>query len=163
MNYINHFRTVISTRLSILTETAEQCFFSSALIRNLIIKHVTVACIKNAANSIGALVIYFIDSSDPIETCKNFYSDTTLQIDMAFNIFFLLYFGLRFIAANDKKREKYKWPRIKSCQQGLDFKRRHQSEWGSSWKHPIKMPHFFKTFNQNAAFFCNSPIWMPFF
>ena len=24
--------------------------------------------------SIGALVIYFIDSSDPIETCKNFYS-----------------------------------------------------------------------------------------
>jgi len=52
--------------------------------------------------SIGALVIYFIDSSDPIETCKNFYSDTTLQIDMAFNIFFLLYFGLRFIAANDK-------------------------------------------------------------
>ena len=25
-------------------------------------------------NSIGALVIYFIDSSDPIETCKNFYS-----------------------------------------------------------------------------------------
>ena len=47
-------------------------------------------------------MIYFIDSSDPIETCKNFYSDTTLQIDMAFNIFFLLYFGLRFIAANDK-------------------------------------------------------------
>ena len=55
-------------------------------------------------NSIGALVIYFIDSSDPIETCKNFYSDTTLQIDMAFNIFFLLYFGLRFIAANDKEQ-----------------------------------------------------------
>nr|XP_039272746.1 calcium-activated potassium channel subunit alpha-1-like [Styela clava] len=52
--------------------------------------------------SIGALVIYFIDSSDPIETCKNFYTDTTLQIDMAFNLFFLLYFGLRFIAANDK-------------------------------------------------------------
>ncbi|XP_058841039.1 calcium-activated potassium channel subunit alpha-1a-like isoform X18 [Acipenser ruthenus] len=54
------------------------------------------------ALSIGALVIYFIDSSDPIESCQNFYKDTTLQIDMAFNVFFLLYFGLRFIAANDK-------------------------------------------------------------
>ncbi|KAM4526713.1 calcium-activated potassium channel subunit alpha-1a-like isoform 7-T7 [Fundulus diaphanus] len=52
--------------------------------------------------SIGALVIYFIDSSDPIESCENFYKDFTLQIDMAFNVFFLLYFGLRFIAANDK-------------------------------------------------------------
>ncbi|XP_056222845.1 calcium-activated potassium channel subunit alpha-1 isoform X8 [Seriola aureovittata] len=54
------------------------------------------------ALSIGALVIYFIDSSDPIESCQNFYEDFTLQIDMAFNVFFLLYFGLRFIAANDK-------------------------------------------------------------
>ncbi|XP_051272882.1 calcium-activated potassium channel subunit alpha-1 isoform X7 [Dicentrarchus labrax] len=54
------------------------------------------------ALSIGALVIYFIDSSDPIESCQNFYKDFTLQIDMAFNVFFLLYFGLRFIAANDK-------------------------------------------------------------
>ncbi|KAM9188687.1 calcium-activated potassium channel subunit alpha-1 isoform 3-T3 [Mergus octosetaceus] len=62
------------------------------------------------ALSIGALVIYFIDSSKsrtadsliPIESCQNFYKDFTLQIDMAFNVFFLLYFGLRFIAANDK-------------------------------------------------------------
>ncbi|XP_018616485.1 calcium-activated potassium channel subunit alpha-1 isoform X15 [Scleropages formosus] len=54
------------------------------------------------ALSIGALVIYFIDSSDPIESCHIFYKDFTLQIDMAFNVFFLLYFGLRFIAANDK-------------------------------------------------------------
>nr|XP_033796746.1 calcium-activated potassium channel subunit alpha-1 isoform X4 [Geotrypetes seraphini] len=54
------------------------------------------------ALSIGALVIYFIDSSNPIESCQHFYKDFTLQIDMAFNIFFLLYFGLRFIAANDK-------------------------------------------------------------
>ncbi|KAM6951641.1 calcium-activated potassium channel subunit alpha-1-like isoform 2-T2 [Aplochiton taeniatus] len=54
------------------------------------------------ALSIGALVIYFIDSSDPIESCQNFYQNLTLQIDMAFNVFFLLYFGLRFIAANDK-------------------------------------------------------------
>ncbi|XP_061121104.1 calcium-activated potassium channel subunit alpha-1-like isoform X4 [Syngnathus typhle] len=54
------------------------------------------------ALSIGALMIYFIDSSNPIESCQNFYKDVTLQIDMAFNIFFLLYFGLRFIAASDK-------------------------------------------------------------
>ncbi|XP_077585037.1 calcium-activated potassium channel subunit alpha-1 isoform X13 [Stigmatopora nigra] len=54
------------------------------------------------ALSIGALGIYFIDSADPIESCQNFYEDFTLQIDMAFNVFFLLYFGLRFIAANDK-------------------------------------------------------------
>ncbi|XP_033956395.1 calcium-activated potassium channel subunit alpha-1a isoform X4 [Pseudochaenichthys georgianus] len=54
------------------------------------------------ALSIGALGIYFIDSSDPIESCQNFWKDFTLQIDMAFNVFFLLYFGLRFIAANDK-------------------------------------------------------------
>ncbi|KAM9273413.1 calcium-activated potassium channel subunit alpha-1 isoform 8-T8 [Morus bassanus] len=70
----------------------------------------TVCChcgVKNKvvlvfALSIGALVIYFIDSSSPIESCQNFYKDFTLQIDMAFNVFFLLYFGLRFIAANDK-------------------------------------------------------------
>ncbi|XP_017291872.1 calcium-activated potassium channel subunit alpha-1 isoform X5 [Kryptolebias marmoratus] len=54
------------------------------------------------ALSIGALVIYFIDSSKPIESCQYFYKDYTLQTDMAFNVFFLLYFGLRFIAANDK-------------------------------------------------------------
>uniref|UniRef100_A0A4W4HQM5 BK channel n=1 Tax=Electrophorus electricus TaxID=8005 RepID=A0A4W4HQM5_ELEEL len=52
--------------------------------------------------SIGGLIIYFINSSDPIESCPNFSTDYTLQVDMVFNIFFLLYFGLRFIAANDK-------------------------------------------------------------
>lgn len=34
-------------------------------------------------------------SYSPIESCQNFYKDFTLQIDMAFNVFFLLYFGLR--------------------------------------------------------------------
>lgn len=33
--------------------------------------------------------------NSPIESCQNFYKDFTLQIDMAFNVFFLLYFGLR--------------------------------------------------------------------
>uniref|UniRef100_A0A8C5I6F9 Calcium-activated potassium channel subunit alpha-1 n=1 Tax=Gouania willdenowi TaxID=441366 RepID=A0A8C5I6F9_GOUWI len=46
------------------------------------------------------IVCFLCDS--PIESCQNFYKDFTLQIDMAFNVFFLLYFGLRFIAANDK-------------------------------------------------------------
>ncbi|EPY84614.1 hypothetical protein CB1_000463035 [Camelus ferus] len=48
--------------------------------------------------SLGACM----ESKCPIESCQNFYKDFTLQIDMAFNVFFLLYFGLRFIAANDK-------------------------------------------------------------
>uniref|UniRef100_A0A671L9H9 Calcium-activated potassium channel subunit alpha-1 n=1 Tax=Sinocyclocheilus anshuiensis TaxID=1608454 RepID=A0A671L9H9_9TELE len=52
------------------------------------------------ALSIGALVIYFIDSSKPIESCQHFDKDYTLQIDMAFNVFFLLYFGLRLSISN---------------------------------------------------------------
>uniref|UniRef100_A0A8B9FM90 Calcium-activated potassium channel subunit alpha-1 n=1 Tax=Amazona collaria TaxID=241587 RepID=A0A8B9FM90_9PSIT len=52
----------------------------------------------------GRVLSHFLTSivSHPIESCQNFYKDFTLQIDMAFNVFFLLYFGLRFIAANDK-------------------------------------------------------------
>uniref|UniRef100_A0A4W4HRR4 BK channel n=2 Tax=Electrophorus electricus TaxID=8005 RepID=A0A4W4HRR4_ELEEL len=52
--------------------------------------------------SIAELIIYFINSSDPIESCPDFSTDFTLQVDMVFNVFFLLHFGLRFIAANDK-------------------------------------------------------------
>uniref|UniRef100_A0A672IZ44 Calcium-activated potassium channel subunit alpha-1 n=1 Tax=Salarias fasciatus TaxID=181472 RepID=A0A672IZ44_SALFA len=52
----------------------------------------TVCCHCNIKNKVWL----------PIESCQNFYKDFTLQIDMAFNVFFLLYFGLRFIAANDK-------------------------------------------------------------
>lgn len=40
-------------------------------------------------------------SDSPIESCQNFYKDFTLQIDMAFNIFFLLYFGLRVSALSN--------------------------------------------------------------
>uniref|UniRef100_A0A4W4EYJ5 Calcium-activated potassium channel subunit alpha-1 n=1 Tax=Electrophorus electricus TaxID=8005 RepID=A0A4W4EYJ5_ELEEL len=50
----------------------------------------------------GVIGNQFLLSVNPIESCQNFYKDFTLQIDMAFNVFFLLYFGLRFIAANDK-------------------------------------------------------------
>ena len=41
------------------------------------------------------LCFFFFLSNSPIESCQNFYKDFTLQIDMAFNVFFLLYFGLR--------------------------------------------------------------------
>ncbi|MGH0118184.1 UNVERIFIED_CONTAM: hypothetical protein FKN15_045331 [Acipenser sinensis] len=43
------------------------------------------------------LVYLTLFQINPIESCQNFYKDTTLQIDMAFNVFFLLYFGLRLI------------------------------------------------------------------
>lgn len=37
----------------------------------------------------------FLCLNRPIESCQQFDKDYTLQIDMAFNVFFLLYFGLR--------------------------------------------------------------------
>uniref|UniRef100_A0A8C0GF65 Calcium-activated potassium channel subunit alpha-1 n=1 Tax=Chelonoidis abingdonii TaxID=106734 RepID=A0A8C0GF65_CHEAB len=51
---------------------------------------------------VSIFIQFLFLSNSPIESCQNFYKDFTLQIDMAFNVFFLLYFGLRFIAANDK-------------------------------------------------------------
>lgn len=42
-------------------------------------------------------------SDSPIESCQNFYTDFTLQIDMGFNIFFLLYFGLRVGVASNPR------------------------------------------------------------
>jgi len=53
--------------------------------------------------SISSLVIYFIDaSSDAVESCVPWAENTTQQIDLAFNIFFMVYFFIRFIAASDK-------------------------------------------------------------
>jgi len=53
--------------------------------------------------SISSLVIYFIDaSSDNVETCIPWLENTTQQIDLGFNIFFMVYFFIRFIAASDK-------------------------------------------------------------
>ncbi|XP_055972642.1 potassium channel subfamily U member 1 [Sorex fumeus] len=51
--------------------------------------------------SIGSLVIYFINSSDPVASCST-YDDETIPIDLMFNGFFSFYFGLRFVAADDK-------------------------------------------------------------
>ncbi|XP_022906949.2 calcium-activated potassium channel slowpoke isoform X2 [Onthophagus taurus] len=53
--------------------------------------------------SIASLVIYFIDASnDGVERCQKWSNNITQQIDLAFNIFFMVYFFIRFIAASDK-------------------------------------------------------------
>ncbi|KAG8194841.1 hypothetical protein JTE90_017277 [Oedothorax gibbosus] len=60
--------------------------------------------------SIASLVIYFIDASrtghstkgDGVEMCQSWATNTTQQIDLALNIFFMVYFFIRFIAASDK-------------------------------------------------------------
>ncbi|XP_044005276.1 calcium-activated potassium channel slowpoke isoform X5 [Aphidius gifuensis] len=54
--------------------------------------------------SIASLVIYFIDASnsEEVERCQKWSNNTTQQIDLAFNIFFMVYFFIRFIAASDK-------------------------------------------------------------
>ncbi|XP_058467530.1 calcium-activated potassium channel slowpoke isoform X25 [Malaya genurostris] len=53
--------------------------------------------------SIASLIIYFIDASnEKVEQCEKFSNNITQQIDLAFNIFFMVYFFIRFIAASDK-------------------------------------------------------------
>ncbi|XP_076251013.1 calcium-activated potassium channel slo isoform X11 [Rhynchophorus ferrugineus] len=53
--------------------------------------------------SIASLVIYFIDASyEGVEHCEEWSKNITQQIDLAFNIFFMVYFFIRFIAASDK-------------------------------------------------------------
>uniref|UniRef100_A0A8C9PXC4 BK channel n=1 Tax=Spermophilus dauricus TaxID=99837 RepID=A0A8C9PXC4_SPEDA len=51
--------------------------------------------------SIGSLIIYFINSTDPVGSCSS-YEDKTIPVDLIFNAFFSFYFGLRFLAADDK-------------------------------------------------------------
>ncbi|XP_025017113.1 calcium-activated potassium channel slowpoke isoform X2 [Tetranychus urticae] len=61
--------------------------------------------------SIASLIIYFIDASrtgpgngigDNVEKCQNWSENHTQQIDLALNIFFMVYFFIRFVAASDK-------------------------------------------------------------
>ncbi|XP_068131053.1 potassium channel subfamily U member 1 isoform X2 [Hyperolius riggenbachi] len=51
--------------------------------------------------SIGTVIIYFIISADPSKFCSHL-EKPTLMADLGFNVFFALYFCLRFIAADDK-------------------------------------------------------------
>ncbi|CAJ0590766.1 unnamed protein product [Cylicocyclus nassatus] len=55
--------------------------------------------------SLGSLGIYFYDASFQnfqVETCIPWKESPSQQIDLGFNIFFLVYFFIRFIAASDK-------------------------------------------------------------
>ncbi|XP_060077745.1 calcium-activated potassium channel subunit alpha-1-like [Ylistrum balloti] len=53
--------------------------------------------------SIASLIIYFIDASQQdVETCEAWANSPRQQVDLAFNVFFLIYFFIRFVAANDK-------------------------------------------------------------
>ncbi|XP_017786761.1 PREDICTED: calcium-activated potassium channel slowpoke-like [Nicrophorus vespilloides] len=46
--------------------------------------------------SIASLIIYFIDASnDGVERCQEWSNNITQQIDLAFNIFFMVYFFIR--------------------------------------------------------------------
>ncbi|KFV58437.1 Calcium-activated potassium channel subunit alpha-1, partial [Tyto alba] len=53
--------------------------------------------------NIVSLIIYFVNLAEAEEFQINF-PDSILYIDTALNVFFLLYFGLRFVAADDKLR-----------------------------------------------------------
>ncbi|KAK3091427.1 hypothetical protein FSP39_019809 [Pinctada imbricata] len=53
--------------------------------------------------SIASLIIYFIDASEEtVESCKRWSESPRQQVDLAFNVFFMIYFFIRFVAANDK-------------------------------------------------------------
>ena len=46
--------------------------------------------------SIASLIIYFIDAThEKVERCQKWSDNTTQQIDLAFNIFFMVYFFIR--------------------------------------------------------------------
>lgn len=46
--------------------------------------------------SIASLIIYFVDASNKyVEMCVRFSENITQQIDLAFNIFFMVYFFIR--------------------------------------------------------------------
>lgn len=58
--------------------------------------------------SIASLVIYFIDASrigptgDAVEKCSKWSDSPTQQLDLGLNVFFAVYFCIRFVAAADK-------------------------------------------------------------
>ncbi|XP_071128802.1 calcium-activated potassium channel slowpoke-like isoform X4 [Mytilus edulis] len=53
--------------------------------------------------SIASLMIYFIDAStEEVENCDPWADSPSQQVDLAFNVFFMIYFFIRFVAANDK-------------------------------------------------------------
>lgn len=64
------------------------------LIANVFFFHLQVVLVFLL--SFASLVIYFFDASNKyVEMCVKFSDNITQQIDLAFNIFFLLYFFIR--------------------------------------------------------------------
>ncbi|XP_072050518.1 calcium-activated potassium channel subunit alpha-1-like [Amphiura filiformis] len=53
------------------------------------------------ALSVGSFITYLLKVHKPVEWCFLVAEDTVFQIDLAFNIFFMFYFLLRFVAASD--------------------------------------------------------------
>nr|XP_009935858.1 PREDICTED: potassium channel subfamily U member 1 [Opisthocomus hoazin] len=53
--------------------------------------------------NIGSLIIYFVNLAEA-EELKIYFPASILYVDTGFNAFFLLYFGLRFVATDDKLR-----------------------------------------------------------
>ncbi|CAF4352276.1 unnamed protein product, partial [Rotaria sp. Silwood2] len=55
--------------------------------------------------SIASLVLYFVDTRNTfIESCTEFNKSFTMQADLGLNVLFLVYFFLRFTAAQHKRR-----------------------------------------------------------
>ncbi|KAJ8022954.1 Calcium-activated potassium channel slo-1 [Holothuria leucospilota] len=54
------------------------------------------------ATSMASFILYLLDTDKPVERCFTVKTDVVFQIDLSFNIFFLLFFVLRFLAAQDK-------------------------------------------------------------
>ncbi|XP_073250941.1 calcium-activated potassium channel subunit alpha-1-like isoform X1 [Porites lutea] len=52
--------------------------------------------------SISYVILYIVESSFPVEHCLDMAAQRLWLFDIAFNLFFLFYFFLRFLAANDK-------------------------------------------------------------
>nr|XP_006821707.1 PREDICTED: calcium-activated potassium channel subunit alpha-1-like [Saccoglossus kowalevskii] len=52
--------------------------------------------------SLASVGVYIFQAGQPIERCFDVANDLVWQIDLSFNLVFLMYFGLRFIAATDR-------------------------------------------------------------
>jgi len=53
--------------------------------------------------SVVSLLVYFRDASaEGVEHCIPYYKNTSQQVDLAFNVGFMVYFLIRFVAATDK-------------------------------------------------------------
>lgn len=107
--FCTFWNTCVSLLLEILKMHFQEKNNASFMICFFIVK--CILCVffpQPKASECGNKQIFLCLSHSPIEFCKNFYSDFTLQIDMAFNIFFLLYFGLRVSRLSDSPAAIYR-------------------------------------------------------